>query len=52
MITESEPRSGETLAVCRRSLTPDGRMAVEVRKRPRRGEGFVSMRVIFSPTDQ
>ena len=49
VITEKMARSGETLSVCRRSIQPDGRMCVDVRKRRKGNTGFVSMRVIFTP---
>ena len=37
VITETVSATGETLSVCRRSLQPDGRMCVDVRKRSRCG---------------
>jgi len=48
VITETAAQSGETLSVCRRSLQPDGRMCVDVRKRTKCSDGFVSMRIIFT----
>jgi len=52
VITEREASSGDTVSICRRSLQPDGRLRVDVRKRNRRGDGFVSMRVVFTPVDE
>lgn len=52
VITEREATSGETVSICRRSLQPDGRLRVDVRKRNRRGDGFVSMRVVFTPVEE
>jgi len=48
VITETAVGERQPLSECRRRLRDDGRMCVDVRKRTKCSDGFVSMRIIFT----
>jgi hypothetical protein len=51
VITETVRGETTPSAICRRSLQPDGRLCVDVKKRAPTGE-MVSMRIIFTPVHE